>query len=299
MACKPGGVDLHVHSTASDGTLTPAEILHLAVGLNLGAIALTDHDTLDGVKAAVRQTIPETLAFVSGVEISAAALPGFPQAGSLHILGYGFEVEHPDLNAALRQAQSARCNRNPRIIQRLNQLGVNISMAEVLQLVPESQAGRPHIAQLMVSRGLAASIDDAFQRFLGVGRPAYIDKHRIACTDALALLQAAGGIAVLAHPGLVQRGHPARFEELLKSLTDQGLDGIEVWYPQHTRQQTAFYSRMAQTYNLVATGGTDFHGGLKPGLQLGYAQGDFCVPCHVYDDLMARIASARICRAPA
>lgn len=294
MACNgTPRVDLHVHTTASDGTLTPLQVLELAAKLRLGAVAITDHDTLDGVQAVRGHSCYPEVPFLNGVEISTAPPAGFPHKGSLHILGYGFDTANSALIAALNQAQEARRNRNPQIIQRLNALGLDITLAEVSENTNGDRVGRPHIARVLVAKGMALSIDDAFDRFLGNGQPAYIDKYRIPSLDALNLLQAAGGVAVLAHPGLLAVNAGAEFEQLLIWLKNNGLGGLEVWYPEHTPQQTRTYFQLAQRYDLVATGGTDFHGALKPEVQLGYGAGNFRVPLTAYTELQRRIQMSR------
>jgi predicted metal-dependent phosphoesterase TrpH len=193
LASDPhAGIDLHVHSTASDGTLTPPEILEMAVQLGLKAISITDHDTLCGSAAALANGIPQSLEFLSGIEISAASPDGYPSASSVHVLGYGFDLYDASLNQLLTVLQSSRKNRNPQIIERLNTLGMDVSMEELAQVVGDAAAGRPHIAQLMVAKGLVDSFDNAFDRFLGKNKPAYVEKYRVPIEDAIECLKNAG-----------------------------------------------------------------------------------------------------------
>jgi len=279
-------IDLHIHSTASDGTLSPLEILRLAHELDLKAIALTDHDTVAGSKEALALNIPATLNFLTGVEISAALPPSFAGSGSFHVLGYAIDINDPVLNQTLKQLQQARKNRNPRIMEVLNSLGFKMTLNEVRQEVGDCQLGRPHIAQLMVKKGLVQSINEAFDKYLGQGQPAYVDKYRISAAGAIEMISNAGGIPVLAHPYLLQTKNDRILEELVVTLTRMGLKGIEVYYPEHTPRQTALYADIARRHRLLITGGTDFHGALNPKIQLGTGTGDLHIPYSLYEQLI-------------
>jgi predicted metal-dependent phosphoesterase TrpH len=190
-------IDLHIHTTASDGTLTPAEVIFQADRLKLKAIAITDHDTVAGSKEALRCGIPPSLGFLTGVEISAAPPPFYPGSGSFHLLGYSIRLDDTQLNQCLTELRQARKNRNPAIISRLNDLGIQLTLDEVRKEAGAGQLARPHIAQAMVNRGVVATIDEAFDKFLGTGRPAYVDKYRIKCSQAIENILGAGGIPVL------------------------------------------------------------------------------------------------------
>ncbi len=279
------GIDLHVHSTASDGTLTPAEILAMAVRLGLKAIAITDHDTLAGSTAAIAAGIPPSLNFLTGIEISTAAPPGFRLNGSVHLLGYGINPGDSTLNSILDILKSARENRNPQIIARLSTLAMTLNAQELAAIVGDAIAGRPHIAQLMVQKGMADSIDDAFDRFLGKGKPAYVDKYRVPMADAIDAINGAGGIAVLAHPYLNDMTDPRVFEDFMRTLKFMGLKGIEAIYPGHPEAATSEYCRLARKYDLLITGGTDFHGEVTPGIRMGVGNGSFHVPYSLYEAL--------------
>jgi len=287
---KCSKIDLHIHSTASDGTISPPEILQLATQLNLGAIAITDHDTLEGVKQALSCGIPRSLKFLTGVEISSNPPPSFSAPGSLHILGYGIKTDDTQLNDMLGKLQDARVNRNPKIINRLNQTGLDISLSEVMEKAGTGQPGRPHIAMLMVEKGMVKSVNEAFDLFLGKGKPAYVDKPRIESSEAIRTIINAGGIPVLAHPGLVQLESGDSIERLIDILAGMGLKGIEVYYPGHTSAQTANYHELAKKNNLLVTGGSDFHGSLYPDIKMGAGDGDFFVPYSLYDAISKAIA---------
>ncbi|MDL2275136.1 PHP domain-containing protein [Desulfosarcina sp. OttesenSCG-928-G10] len=287
------GIDLHIHSTASDGSLTPSEIMETAVHIGLGAISITDHDTLAGAVAALSQGIPPGLGFVMGIEISASPPPGYDISGSVHILGYGVDPDNTDLNTHLARLKQAREDRNPRIIAKLGELGMAMNMAELSDIVGDAMAGRPHIAQLMVKRKFAESVNDAFDRFLGKNKPAYVHKYRVPMDAAIGAIRNAGGIAVLAHPYLNGITEAAAFEKFLMTLKTMGLDGIEAIYPAHTPSVTAEYCRLAKKYNLLVTGGTDYHGAAAPGIRMGVGRGKLHVPYRVYQNLMDQLTPLR------
>ncbi|MDL1968317.1 MAG: PHP domain-containing protein [Deltaproteobacteria bacterium] len=287
------GIDLHIHSTASDGTFSPSEILALARDFNLAAIAITDHDTINGSKEALGIGIPPSLKFLTGVEISASLPPSFPNSGSLHILGYSINIDAPLLNKTLGMLQEARKNRNPRIVDRLNSFGIDLSMNELLSEVGDAQLGRPHIARLMVKKGYVESIKEAFDKYLGKGKPAYVDKYRVDCFRAIEVILDAGGIPVIAHPFLLNIGNIEDIEELVITLKARGLKGIEVYYPEHSQDNIAKLEDIANRYELLMTGGTDFHGSLKPEIKMGSGKGNFFVPYILYERLMESIYTSK------
>ena len=279
-------VDLHIHSTASDGTLSPIEILRLARQLNLGAIAITDHDTMAGVKDALAHGIPPSLKFLAGVEISVLPPPSFSYLESFHVLGYSIDPDNTLLNHTLGELQQARKNRNPRILKILNELGFNITLAQVQKEAGESQLGRPHIAQLMIKKGYVKSINEAFDRYLSQGKPAYVDKYRLDCAKAIEIILSAGGVPVLAHPCLIQTQNDKILEDLVVTLMEMGLKGLEVYYPEHPPEKIAHYTDIAKRRGLLVTGGTDFHGSLKPEIKMGSGKGNLSIPYAVYEKLV-------------
>jgi 3',5'-nucleoside bisphosphate phosphatase len=283
-------IDLHIHSTASDGTLLPSEILALAQDLKIAAISITDHDTLEGSKNALSCGIPPSVKFLTGVEISSDPPDAFPLSGSLHILGYAFDVDHPELNQTLTRLKDSRQNRNPRILELLSGLGIDITFDELRNLAEEPQLGRPHIARLMVKKGVVPTIDAAFDRFLGHGKPAYVDRFRFGCEETIRTILNAGGIPVLAHPMLLNIQRNDIFENLISVLTEMGLRGIEVYYPEHTQDLLAYYTRVARRHDLLITGGTDFHGDLKPEIKMGSGTGDLYVPYELYEKLISSLS---------
>jgi len=286
----PACVDLHIHTTASDGTFTPAEILELAQGLKLGAIAITDHDTTEGARQAIDAGIPGEMGFLTGVEISAERPSFFPGKGSCHILGYRIDLENRALNETLLKLQSARKDRNPRILKRLQELGFDLTMEDIRQVAgPKGQIGRPHFAQVMADRGFVATYSAAFEDYLATDKPAYVDKYRVPCSRAIELIRGAGGIPVLAHPALL--GTPAgRLENnAVRKLQKMGLIGIEAYYTEHTTAQRDHYLALAGRYGLLVTGGSDFHGEFKPRTKLGRGRGDLSVPVALYEALNSHV----------
>ncbi|RPJ72662.1 MAG: PHP domain-containing protein [Desulfobacteraceae bacterium] len=281
-------MDLHIHSTASDGTFSPVHLLAMAVRLGLGAIAITDHDSIAGSREALLEGIPPELSFLTGVEISAEPPPSYPGAGSIHILGYAIRLDDPELNRALEKLQEARKNRNPEIIRNLKRLGIPISLEEVDREAGDGQPGRPHIAALLVKKGVVGTIDEAFDRFLGNGRPGYVDKFRIECSQAITLINAAGGIPVLAHPCLLELDTDEQLDELLQEMIAMGLKGLEVYFTDHTPEQTRRFADLAARYELLTTGGTDFHGATLPDVRMGVGKGSLHVPYALYERLIER-----------
>ncbi len=273
-------VDLHIHTTASDGTLTPAQVVQLAKKRRLKAIAITDHDTVDGVKEAFEEGQRVSLEVIPGVEISANA-----RTGSVHLLGYFVETERGILKEKLERLKQARSERNPRIVDKLNHLGLNITYEEVVAASGGGQVGRPHFAQVLLDKGYVRSLDEAFYRYLAQGAPAYVDKFRFDVRDAIDVVLKARGIPVLAHP-FTLNCMPVELESLVADLAKDGLKGIETFYPDHTSEQTVQYQRLADKLGLVKTGGSDFHGKLLEKAELGIVGNGICLPYKIAEELM-------------
>lgn len=282
-------IDLHIHSTASDGSASPREILAMAQAARLGAIAITDHDTVDGARAALAAGIPDRLRFATGVEFSAEIPTAFSQSGTLHILGYFLDLDHPELARALSLCQEARLARNPRIISKLSEMGFPITLAEVTELAGEGQVGRPHIARVLLEKGVVASVEQAFDLYMGKGKPAYVGKFRLAAEDAISVIRQSGGVPVLAHPSSLEM-EDAELFRLVAALAEMGLAGVEVYYPGHGQGLVKKYLGLAREHDLAATGGTDFHGASKPGIKMGFGAGDLHVPYHLFTSLAKRAA---------
>ncbi len=275
------GVDLHTHSTASDGTYTPRDLIRKAQEVGLFAVALTDHDTIAGLAEAEEEAQARGVHFVPGVEISVK----FEGPGHCHLLGYLFDYQHPGLVKTLQTLHEARASRNQKMIIKLQELGVDITEEELKALAGEGEIGRPHMAKLLVQKGIVKDFDEAFERFLGKGRPAYVPKALLSPREAIEIIHQAGGLTSLAHPYYL--GFPEEEVRLfVKNLRDYGLDAIEAYYTDHDPSYTRFCLELAQEFDLLVTGGSDFHGDNKPEISLGTGKGDLFVPRKVYEDLL-------------
>lgn len=272
-------IDLHTHSTASDGTFPPREVVRLAKERRLKALALTDHDTIAGLPEAVTAGQELGIEVISGVEISAKHLQG-----SMHILGYFLDYENDRLAQRLAVLQQARKDRNPRIIAKLNQLGIPLTMEQVERISGGGQVGRPHIARALYQGGFVRSLQEAFDIYLGNNGRAYVSKFRFSPEEAIAMIRDARGIPVLAHPFTLGLETSETLRPLLKELMALGLAGIECYYPEHSSGQEGLYLFLARELGLLITGGSDFHGDNKPEVNLGRIT---CAPLLVYDLVVA------------
>jgi predicted metal-dependent phosphoesterase TrpH len=277
-------VDLHSHSTASDGTLAPEEVARLAKRSDLSGFALTDHDTIAGIAPAAAEAKKLGIDFLPGIEISAS----FPHPGTLHILGYGIDPNSDVLHDLTRQLIAARDNRNPQIIARLNELGVSVTMNEVEEQAGGGVTGRPHIAAVLLKKGYVNSIKQAFDRYLGQGAPAFFDKERLPPERAFDLIRQSRGLAVLAHPLQLRAQNDAQLDRMVKDLVDMGLAGIEVIHSDHDAAWVQKCTQLAERYNLLKTGGSDFHGSNKKDIALGVANGRR-IPREWMDELLKRL----------
>ncbi|MCL5124400.1 MAG: PHP domain-containing protein [Deltaproteobacteria bacterium] len=280
-------IDLHVHTSMSDGTMTPEELVRFASSLGLRAIAITDHDTLDGIEPAQAVVDELELDFevVPGVEISAEY-----NFGILHILGFFVRTDEPDLQKSLNFLRVERRSRVPKILEKLEAQNVFIREEEVKKIATGGAPGRPHLANLMFRKGYVKTIQEAFDRYLKRGACAYVPKVKLPAHKAIQLIIGAGGIPVMAHPYSLNQDDPDRFEEIFLSLIGTGLRGIEAYYPKHTREQTRMYVRLAAKFDLVVTGGTDFHGSNKPGTELGLFPGRPPLSYSILEEMKKRLA---------
>jgi 3',5'-nucleoside bisphosphate phosphatase len=257
-------IDLHVHSSASDGSYPPAEVVRYAKEGGLSAFALTDHDTVDGLAEAAAAGRTLGVEVIPGVEISARN-PG----GTMHILGLGINFHDGKLDARLAVLKQARAERNPQIIAKLNALGIPVTMEQVEHISGGGQVGRPHIARALMESGYVSSIQQAFEIYLRNNGKAYVGKFRFPPEEAIAMIREAQGAPILAHPFTLGLGTAFALKNTLRELQALGLAGIEAFYSEHTPEQEALYLKLAQELGLLVTGGSDYHGENKPEIRLG------------------------------
>jgi predicted metal-dependent phosphoesterase TrpH len=259
-------VDLHIHSTASDGTCTPSEIVHLAIELGLSAIAITDHDTLSGIREAQQAASNTPLEVVPGVEITAEGA-----WGDLHFLGYFVNPENETLRERLQANRDARRERARNMVRRLTDLGMPLAWSEVQALTDDGTIGRPHIAQALLNRDYVETFEEAFECFIGRDGPAYFPRLQLEPHEVIQTIVEAGGVPVLAHPA---HSGPAAVDAV-PDLVRLGLRGIEVYHPDHSPQDVGLLLEMSRAYGLIGTGGSDYHG---PGVDRGGELGSLSTP---------------------
>ena len=265
-------LDLHLHTTHSDGSCTPTEVVGLAHQAKVTALAITDHDITSGISEAITAGERYGIEIIPGVEIS--SIMGNSE---LHILGYFLDWQDTLLNERFKGLRDSRHRRNPQIVDRLQGLGIDITYDEVRALAGSDSVGRPHIARALMDKGVVASAKEAFDRFLGDGKPAYVPRDLPSPAEAIQWIKAARGLAVLAHPTWVKLTDQS-LAELLLQLKANGLDGVEVYYSTHAARQTQEYLRLAQQLGLLVTGGSDFHGLTKPDIEVGIGKGSLHIP---------------------
>jgi predicted metal-dependent phosphoesterase TrpH len=285
QAAPPTVIDLHVHSTVSDGSDPPQRIPELAAAAGCSAVALTDHDRLDGIPAAQDRASALGLGLVSGCEISCELSPG-----TMHVLIYFVEPGDGPLQDELVKLQRARDERNAQLVTRLQALGLPVTLQEIEQEAGGQGVGRPHVAAVLVRNGLATSIQDAFDRYLAKGQPGYVEKVRLEADQAVRLAIASGGVPVLAHPLSLALAAP-ELERMVQELVGVGLAGLEAVYGRYAPEERDDLCELARRHDLVATGGSDYHGSYKPDLAVGTGRGDLDVADEVLGRLEARRTS--------
>jgi predicted metal-dependent phosphoesterase TrpH len=281
-----GRLDLHLHTTCSDGSATPSEVVALARQAGVTALAITDHDIVSGLPEALEAGRQAGIEIIPGTELSS-------RHGSMevHILGYFLDWHDATLLGALERFRQARHYRNPQIVQKLQDLGLAITYDEVKALAGTDAVGRPHIARVLMEKGYVGSSKEAFDRYLGEGAAAHVPRELPSPAEAIAIIRAARGVAVLAHPSWVDRDEGVF--RLCAQLKEAGLSGIEVHYSTHKADQTAQYLDIARRLGLLVTGGSDFHGVTKPDIEVGIGRGTLKVPEQLLEPLRKAAATSQ------
>ncbi len=272
-------IDLHVHSTASDGTYTPTELVYAAQNAGLSAFALTDHDTVDGIAEAKAAAQDAGIELIPGVELSCEY-----QEKEIHIVGLFLDEKNTQLLNHLAKFRENRGNRNQKMYQKLQEEGFDITEEALRQQFPDAVLTRAHVAKFLLEHGYIKSIAEAFEHYIGDGCRCYVPREKISPPDGVRLIHAAGGKAVLAHPILYHLSD-ACLRELIADCTACGLDGIEAYYSTYQPNDERYIKQLAKAYHLKLSGGSDFHGDNKPHIRLGFGTGKLCVPYTLLDDL--------------
>ncbi len=278
-------IDLHSHSTVSDGTDSPTEILRLASDVGLNALALSDHDTLDHLDEASTAADRFGVRLIPACEISCEV--GDRAPGTMHLLVYFLDDPNGPLGSRLAAVQDSRDNRNTNIVKRLNELGVEITIDEVLEVAGDGTVGRPHIADVLMARGHVESVQEAFDRWLAKGQPAYVERLRLGPEESIELAHTGNAVTSIAHPTTLGF-EDDDLESFIAEMAAVGLDALECVYSRYTPEQRTSFSDLAGRHGLAVTGGSDYHGTYKPGVRLGVGEGDLAVPDELLTALEAR-----------
>ena len=270
-------IDLHTHSTFSDGTFTPLQLVKYAEEKGLKAFALTDHDTTEGVKEA--KSIETNVEVISGVEISTRY-----DKKEIHIVGLYVNENDADLNKQLKYYREKRVTRNFEILEKLNSLGVNITIDDVKESCTGDVISRAHIAKALVSKGFVGPYTEAFDRYLGDNKCAYVPRETLNYEESMELITKAGGVPVLAHP-LLYKMSDTNLENMMVKLRQKGLKAVEVYYSTHSNSDTQHIMAMANRVGLIYSGGSDFHGATKPKIDMGTGMGKLAVPYEILEKI--------------
>jgi 3',5'-nucleoside bisphosphate phosphatase len=287
-------IDLHSHTTESDGTTPPEELVQLALGAGVEALAITDHDTFAGYEQAAPVAALAGLDLICGIELSTKR-----NSRTVHVLAYFLgPPPTPAFRAWIEAMLASRRERNRRLVHNLNEAGVDISLGEVEQM-GRRLTGRPHFARLLVRKGYVGSVEEAFHRYLGEEAPSFVERDSPDIEEAFEAIAEGGGISVIAHPVRLGIRDHGREEEFIRRLASAGMRGIEVWHSDQTASDSERYLQYARKHNLIPTGGTDFHGGNKPGLLLGTGRNNnVSIPRSVLDNMRAIAPQHRGCADP-
>jgi len=286
-------IDLHSHTTASDGTDTPEQLVRRAVASGIGTLAITDHDTLDGVDSVLQCAAQAGLNLIRGIELSTRVDgESDPRRRNAHLLAYFFADPGPEFRLWLLSLRKQRRERNRLIAERLQQLGLDVRLEDA-EALGRNITARPHFASVMLGKGYVSSAREAFDVYLGETGRAFVEREDPPIEAAIERARAAGGVTSLAHAIRLNQPDPVRESKLISGWAEQGLDAIEVWHSDHGEVEEARYGHIAEHCGLARTGGSDFHGEHTPGVLPGIGKGRLCVPPSVLDDLH-RIAAGRM-----
>lgn len=279
-------IDLHTHSTCSDGSMTPDELVKHAAENGLAAIALTDHDTVSGVEEAVSAGERYGVEVVPAIEFSVKSQT------ETHILGYFIDVHNPVLKEILGEIIEKRIERNVMTAKLLKDLGFDVTLEEAASLAPGGIVGRAHFARVMMNKGYVSSVKEAFEKYLSSGKPAYFGNQKLEAETAIQAIHSAGGVAFLAHPHLIKISDE-RLEKYLEELKSYGLDGLEGYYTDYDEEMQTKFQAMAKKHSLEISGGTDFHAAMKPHISIGKGTGNMAIPYSVLERIKQLIKTER------
>ena len=272
-------IDLHTHSCASDGSLTPSEVMQAAKEAGLTAVALTDHDTIAGVREAMQAAGQLNIECIPGIELSA-----FYKNLEVHIVGLFLNIDDPKLNKRLEDFRQIRENRNLRMIQKMQEAGIDITMEKLREAEGDAVITRANIARYLLHIGYIQSINEAFDKYLSPGMPFFVQKTGVTPKDAIQAIRDNGGIAILAHP-LTYKFTRQELKTCLEELKSYGLQGMETYYSTFSEADHRDMKRLADSYDLLYSGGSDFHGNVKPHIRIGRGMGKLVIPYDVLDTL--------------
>lgn len=272
-------IDLHAHSTCSDGSMTPTEVVKLAKEKGLAAIALTDHDTVYGLKEAIEAGKKYGIQVITGIEFSVT------DKVPMHMLGLNFSLDCPEITNTLDELVKNREIRNVRVIEKLKEIGFDVSLEEMLEFSTSNVTGRSQIARVMMKKGYVSTVKEAFEKYLGFGRPAYVKRKSLSAEKAIQIIKNSGGKAFLAHLNQTKLDD-AELYALLANLKEYGLDGVEGYYTEYTDDMSFRYRKMADDLGLILSGGSDFHGTNKDGYELGTGKGNLRIPYGLLENIL-------------
>ena len=274
-------IDLHTHSLKSDGSMTPTEVVEAAKAAGLAAIALSDHDTVDGLEEAIEAGKRLGVEVVPAIEFSVLSKT------ETHILGYFIDYKNPELLQMLKEIVDLRIERNHVTCARLNELGFDITLDEVRALAPNNFVGRAHFARVLMDRGYTSSVKEGFDKYMSVGKYAYCEKQRLSASDAVKLIAKCGGVSFLAHPHLTKLPDD-ELKAFLIELKGYGLSGLEGYYTDYTPEMEIKYRSLAEELGMIYSGGTDFHAKMKPHISIGTGLGNMKIPYSVLKTIKSK-----------